>query len=160
MQPQQTHTTYTSYGQSQNRPQSFERHAQQAFHRTDKRRGIRSAGSPYKLRHDQGPRYERSSVVLHDRKDFQATVYLECQRFLEELIDGADDGPGDYIPFERSLADRLNINRLTVRKAIDRLVSHGSRKETARTELEYWYQGCIDRPSQTWGMGVSPGQFS
>jgi len=52
-------------------------------------------------------------------------VYLQVQRFLEDLIDGADYGPGDHIPSERALADQLKVNRLTLRKAIDRLVASG-----------------------------------
>ena len=52
-------------------------------------------------------------------------VYLQVQRHIEEIIDSADRGPGDHIPSERALADQLSVNRLTVRKAIDRLVACG-----------------------------------
>jgi len=58
-------------------------------------------------------------------KPSKIPVYLQVQRFIEEIIDGADHGPGDHIPSERALADQLSVNRLTVRKAIDRLVSSG-----------------------------------
>jgi DNA-binding GntR family transcriptional regulator len=58
-------------------------------------------------------------------KPSKIPVYLQVQRFVEEIIDGADHGPGDHIPSERALADQLNVNRLTVRKAIDRLVACG-----------------------------------
>ncbi|MBE0578780.1 GntR family transcriptional regulator [Devosia sp.] len=58
-------------------------------------------------------------------KQSKVPVYLQVQRFIEDLIEGADYGPGDHIPSERALADQLDVNRLTVRKAIDRLVSHG-----------------------------------
>lgn len=58
-------------------------------------------------------------------KSTKLPVYVQVQRFIEELIDSADYGPGDHIPSERALADQLNVNRLTVRKAIDRLVSGG-----------------------------------
>ncbi|MCB9993521.1 MAG: GntR family transcriptional regulator [Hyphomicrobiaceae bacterium] len=59
------------------------------------------------------------------RKPEKLPVYLQVQRFVEELIDSADYGPGDHIPSERALAEQLNVNRLTVRKAIDRIVSEG-----------------------------------
>ncbi|MVA26570.1 GntR family transcriptional regulator [Agrobacterium vitis] len=59
------------------------------------------------------------------QKQSKVPVYLQIKHFLEELIDGSDYGPGDHIPAERTLADQLQVNRLTVRKAIDRLVSEG-----------------------------------
>jgi len=79
-------------------------------------------------------------------------VYLQVQRFLEDLIDSADYGPGDHIPSERALADQLKVNRLTLRKAIDRLVSSG----TAPMERGCPYQDCFGliRPA------ASPGSFS
>ncbi|CUX65704.1 putative transcriptional regulator, GntR [Agrobacterium tumefaciens str. Kerr 14] len=58
-------------------------------------------------------------------KNSNVPVYLQLQRTIEEMIDSADYGPGDHIPSERALADQFNVNRLTVRKAIDRLVSSG-----------------------------------
>jgi len=58
-------------------------------------------------------------------KHTNVPVYLQVQGFIEELIDSADYGPGDHIPSERALADQLKVNRLTVRKAIDRLVLAG-----------------------------------
>jgi len=64
-------------------------------------------------------------------------VYVQVQRFIEEMIDSADYGPGDHIPSERALADQLKVNRLTIRKAIDRLVSEGKleRNSTNGTRL-------------------------
>ncbi|WNJ90277.1 GntR family transcriptional regulator [Bosea sp. 685] len=49
-------------------------------------------------------------------------IYVEVQDYLLDLINGPDYGPGDRIPSERVLADTLRINRMTVRKAIDKLV--------------------------------------
>jgi len=49
-------------------------------------------------------------------------IYVAVQDYLLDLIGGPDYGPGDRIPSERTLADALGINRMTVRKAIDRLV--------------------------------------
>ncbi len=52
-------------------------------------------------------------------------VYLQAQQFIEELIQSKDYAPGDHIPSERALAEELGINRLTARKAVDRLVREG-----------------------------------
>lgn len=49
-------------------------------------------------------------------------IYVAVQDYLLDLINGPDYGPGDRVPSERALADTLGINRMTVRKAIDRLV--------------------------------------
>lgn len=64
-------------------------------------------------------------------------LYLTIQRYVQELIDGPDYGPGDNIPSERLLAERLGANRMTVRKAIDRLVTMGllERNSTSGTRI-------------------------
>lgn len=49
-------------------------------------------------------------------------IYVAVQDHLLELINSPDYGPGDRIPSERVLAETLSINRMTVRKAIDKLV--------------------------------------
>jgi GntR family transcriptional regulator len=49
-------------------------------------------------------------------------IYVAVQDYVLDLINGPDYGPGDRIPSERALADTLGFNRMTVRKAIDRLV--------------------------------------
>ncbi|WP_374618780.1 GntR family transcriptional regulator [Devosia sp.] len=72
-------------------------------------------------------------------------VYLRAQQFIEELLESKDYGPGDHIPSERALAEELGINRLTARKAIDRLVQAGrlERNSTAGTRIP---QPRITRP--------------
>lgn len=66
-------------------------------------------------------------------------VYLRAQQFIEELLESKDYAPGDHIPSERSLAEELGINRLTVRKAIDRLVQAGrlERNSTSGTRVTH-----------------------
>lgn len=59
---------------------------------------------------------------MSDPGNARKPIYVEVQDFLLDLINGPDYGPGDRIPSERALADTLGINRMTVRKAIDRLV--------------------------------------
>jgi len=70
-------------------------------------------------------------------KQSGVSVYLQVQRFIEDLIDSASLSPGDRIPSERVLAEQLNVNRITVRKAIDRLIASGrlERNSTNGTRL-------------------------
>ncbi len=64
-------------------------------------------------------------------------LYLSIQQYVQALIEGPDYGPGDNIPSERLLAERLGANRMTVRKAIDRLVAMGllERNSTSGTRI-------------------------
>jgi GntR family transcriptional regulator len=64
-------------------------------------------------------------------------IYVEAQDYILDLIGGPDYGPGDRIPSERTLADTLGINRMTVRKAIDRLVERNvlERNGTSGTRI-------------------------
>ena len=49
-------------------------------------------------------------------------LYLQVQEHVLNLVSGPDFAPGDRVPSERMLAEQLGVNRMTVRKAIDRLV--------------------------------------
>lgn len=64
-------------------------------------------------------------------------VYVRIQDYLLGLIGGPDYGPGDRIPSERTLAETLGVNRMTVRKAIDKLVERGvlERHSTSGTRI-------------------------
>ncbi|MBI1774107.1 MAG: GntR family transcriptional regulator [Proteobacteria bacterium] len=64
-------------------------------------------------------------------------IYVQVQDRIQELIGGPDFGPGDRVPSERSLAEELGINRMTVRKAIERLVDIGllERNGTSGTRI-------------------------
>lgn len=72
-------------------------------------------------------------------------VYIQARQFVEELLESKDYAPGDHIPSERALAEELGINRLTVRKAVDRLVQAGrlERNSTSGTRIP---QPRITRP--------------
>lgn len=52
-------------------------------------------------------------------------LYQQLQRALREAIDKRVFGPDEALPAERQLATDLSISRITVRKAIDGLVSEG-----------------------------------
>jgi GntR family transcriptional regulator len=52
-------------------------------------------------------------------------LYQQLQRALRQAIEGRVLGPTDALPPERDLADEFHVSRITVRKAIDGLVSEG-----------------------------------
>ena len=52
-------------------------------------------------------------------------LYQQLQRALREAIERRVLGPDDALPPERDLAADFNVSRITVRKAIDGLVSEG-----------------------------------
>jgi GntR family transcriptional regulator len=52
-------------------------------------------------------------------------LYQQLERMLREAIDRHLLGPDDALPAERDLATEFAVSRITVRKAIDRLVSEG-----------------------------------
>ena len=62
-----------------------------------------------------GPLDESSSLPL----------YQQLERALREAIERRVFGPDDALPAERDLATELSVSRITVRKAIDRLVNEG-----------------------------------
>ncbi len=62
-------------------------------------------------------------------------VYERAQQHIIEMIEGPGFSAGDRIPSERELSERFAISRMTMRKAIDRLVAKGllQRRGTAGT---------------------------
>jgi GntR family transcriptional regulator, N-acetylglucosamine utilization regulator len=52
-------------------------------------------------------------------------LYQQLQRALRQAIENRVLGPEDALPPERDLADDFHVSRITVRKAIDGLVSEG-----------------------------------
>lgn len=52
-------------------------------------------------------------------------AYKQIQAYLQDLLASPDYGPGDRIPSERVLAEKLGRNRMTVRKAIEGLTAMG-----------------------------------
>jgi GntR family transcriptional regulator len=52
-------------------------------------------------------------------------LYLQLERALRDAIDKRILNPEDALPAERDLASDLDVSRITVRKAIDRLVNEG-----------------------------------
>lgn len=73
----------------------------------------------------------------HLTRSRRQPVWLEIRRYVETLIGTPGFAPGDRVPSERALAERLGANRMTVRKAIDSLVATGAleRNSTAGTRI-------------------------
>jgi len=52
-------------------------------------------------------------------------LYLQLKRWVEDAIARGAIGPGDALPSERDLAARVQVSRVTVRKAVQHLVRDG-----------------------------------
>ncbi|WP_354062331.1 GntR family transcriptional regulator [Devosia sp. 2618] len=52
-------------------------------------------------------------------------LYLQLKRWIEEAIHSGAINPGDALPSERDLATRVDVSRVTVRKAVLQLVNDG-----------------------------------
>ena len=57
--------------------------------------------------------------------DGQPPIYLQLREVIREKIEDGEYVPGTAIPSENALADMYHVNRLTVRSAIDALVTEG-----------------------------------
>lgn len=64
-------------------------------------------------------------------------VYEQAHQGILKLIDQRNYMAGDRIPSERDLSERLGVHRMTVRKAIDKLVREGAleRRGTSGTYI-------------------------
>lgn len=69
-----------------------------------------------------------------DEQD-HAPLYRQLQRVLREAIQKRVLGPDDALPAERDMAEELGVSRITVRKALDGLVTEGllTRRQGAGT---------------------------
>lgn len=54
-----------------------------------------------------------------------APLYLQLKRLISEAISSRELQPGEALPPERDLAEKLSISRVTVRKALEGLVESG-----------------------------------
>ncbi|MFY8031097.1 MAG: GntR family transcriptional regulator, partial [Devosia sp.] len=52
-------------------------------------------------------------------------LYLQLKRWIETAIEAGTIRAGDALPSERDLAQRLDLSRVTVRKAVQQLVGDG-----------------------------------
>src|SRR6478672_387140 len=52
-------------------------------------------------------------------------LYLQLKRFIEDAVSGGQIRAGDALPSERDLAQKVDVSRVTVRKAVQHLVRDG-----------------------------------
>ena len=52
-------------------------------------------------------------------------LYLQLKRWIENAVRRGDINPGDALPSERDLASKVDVSRVTVRKAVLQLVQEG-----------------------------------
>lgn len=57
--------------------------------------------------------------------DYQAPMYIQLRNVVRSKIEDGEYAPGTAIPSESALAEMYEINKLTVRNAIDALVEEG-----------------------------------
>lgn len=57
--------------------------------------------------------------------DYKAPIYLQLREVVRTKIEEGEYPPGTAIPSENELAETYGVNRLTVRNAIDALVTEG-----------------------------------
>jgi len=65
----------------------------------------------------------------------QQPLYLKLEETLRNMIEGIEYEPGDQIPSERELAEKLKASRMTVRRAVELLTAQGflERRSTSGT---------------------------
>ena len=65
----------------------------------------------------------------------QQPLYLKLEETLRNMIEGIEYEPGDQIPSERELAEKLKASRMTVRRAVELLTTQGflERRSTSGT---------------------------
>lgn len=57
--------------------------------------------------------------------DFKSPIYLQLREVVRNKIEEGEYAPGTAIPSENELSELYGVNRLTVRNALDALVSEG-----------------------------------
>lgn len=99
-----------------------------------------------------GSRAATAKRAAHRDETPRKPIYVAIEERIREIIAAEDLGPGDRVPSERALADSLRANRMTVRKAMERLVASGvlERNGTAGTR--------VAMPRVTRPMGAQAGQ--
>lgn len=87
--------------------------------------------------HQGDPLLDRLAASLSEAED-HSPIYMRLAMALTDAIDGGQLSRGRSLPSERLLAERLNISRVSVRRAIAELESEGrvSRRHGARTVVQ------------------------
>jgi len=72
---------------------------------------------------------------LQKRSTNHIPLYIQVQETLKEMIEDVEFGPGERIPAERELSGMLGVSRMTVRRAVENLITFGllERRSTSGT---------------------------
>lgn len=78
-----------------------------------------------------------STVSISSPSQRSPHAYIRAMDAVRRLAEGEDYAPGDKIPSERVLSEQLGLSRMTVRKAVDKLVQMGvlERRSTSGTHV-------------------------
>ncbi len=69
----------------------------------------------------QSALFGRGKVTLQQ----SGPLYLQLKRWIEDAVSAGTIKPGDALPSERDLAIKVDVSRVTVRKAVEHLVETG-----------------------------------
>src|SRR3546814_13000042 len=71
----------------------------------------------------------RKGLEMRDKlaglKESNAPLYLQLARNLREHIESGGVEPGEPLPSERELSERMGMPRVTIRKGIQKLIEEG-----------------------------------
>jgi GntR family transcriptional regulator len=68
---------------------------------------------------------DRIFTGMRESRQGSAPLYLQLRRSIEDVVRRGLIGPGDALPSERDIAAMADVSRVTVRKAVQDLVSGG-----------------------------------
>lgn len=74
---------------------------------------------------DTSGRGRRMKDKLAALGEGNAPLYMQLARNLREHIESGGIGPGDSLPSERELSERMGMSRVTIRKGIQKLIEEG-----------------------------------
>src|SRR3546814_585741 len=71
----------------------------------------------------------RKGLEMRDKlaglKESNAPLYIQLARNLREHIESGGVEPGEPLPSERELSERMGMSRVTIRKGIQKLIEEG-----------------------------------
>src|SRR3546814_7043196 len=71
----------------------------------------------------------RKGLEMRDKlaglKESNAPLYLQLARNLREHIESGGVEPGEPLPSERELSERMGMSRVTIRKGIQKIIEAG-----------------------------------
>jgi len=88
--------------------------------------------------------------LKQDEINYRSPIYLQLREVIRNKIEESEYLPGMAIPSENDLADTYGINRMTVRNAIDVLVSEGILKRV-QGRCVYVVGSKVERDLETLG---------